>query len=270
MDSPTITWYRFCFALTFVFILLAKRRALPSLSQVPQHLRWVLLIATLALVVNYVANVKGLKYINPETVQVLMQLAPMLLMLGGILFFKERFSRLEMVGAATLIIGLLLFFNTNIVLMLSTMGDYTLGVLMIILAATTWSAYALLQKVLLRALTAKQLTLLIYAIGALMLFPFVQLSDITGLNSLQAWALIFCCLNTLIAYGAFTEALNVWQASKVSAVIGTAPIFTFISMHFAVQIWPQHFVSSELNGLAYVGAAMVMTGSVTAALGKSN
>ena len=268
MDSSTITWYRFLFAASVVFLLLSKRRALPVLGRQRGASIGLLLVAALALVVNYVANVEGLEYINPETVQVVMQLAPFMLMLGGILLFKEGFNRREALGAMVLLIGLALFFNQRLGLLLGGVGQYSTGVLIIVLAAVTWAGYALAQKVLLRSLTAKQLTLLIYALGVVMLLPFASLSSVLDMNALQLGALLFCCINTLIAYGAFTEALNVWDASKVSAVIALSPLFTFLSMEMAVSLMPNHFVASELDLWSYLGAALVIAGSMTAALGK--
>ena len=229
---------------------------------------WLLLFATVALVVNYVANVKGLEYIEPETAQILMQLAPMLLMLGGIVLFKERFNRIEMAGAAGLILGLLMFFNDKLLLLVGAASNFSIGVWVIVLAAVTWAGYALTQKVLLRSLTAKQLTLLIYALGAALLLPFTQLADLFEMNQFQLFALLFCCLNTVFAYGAFTEALNVWHASKVSAVIALSPVFTFISMEVAVIWLPDQITATELDSLAYAGAVLVVLGSITAALGK--
>ena len=41
-------------------------------------------------------------------------------------------------------------------------------------------------------------------------------------------SLIYCCLNTLIGYGSFGEALNHWDASKVSIVTTLIPVFTMI------------------------------------------
>ncbi|MDP5039703.1 MAG: DMT family transporter, partial [Paraglaciecola sp.] len=171
--------------------------------------------ATLCLVLNYVANVKGLEYLSPETSQVVMQVAPFLLMLGGVLFFGERLKNIEVGGAVLIFTGLMLFFNDRLGDLFLSLDHFTLGVIIVIFAATCWAAYALMQKPLLRVLTAKQLTLLIYALGALMLLPFANLEQLFDMNNLQLFALLFCCLNTIVAYGAFTEAMFVWQASKV-------------------------------------------------------
>lgn len=269
MDSPTITWYRFALAAFIVFLWLAKKRALPPLSKLSRSSAAILILATLALVINYVANVKALDYINPQTAQVLMQLAPFLLMLGGIMFYGERFNRLEKIGAFILICGMLLFFNQRLIGLFATFDSYTKGVLLILLAAITWAAYALVQKLLMRSLTAKQLNLMLYFIGAIMLLPFTQLNQLMNMNLLQLLALLFCCLNTVVAYGAFTEALHVWHASKVSAVIALSPLFTFTSMQLAVRWMPDHFQPSDIGIYGYLGAMLVVVGSIMASLGKS-
>jgi hypothetical protein len=53
-----------------------------------------------------------------------------------------------------------------------------------------------------------------------------------SLTTAILWGILpfFCCGNNIVAYGAFTEALNIWQAAKVIAVLAMAPIFNFLSM----------------------------------------
>ncbi|MFT5312272.1 MAG: drug/metabolite transporter (DMT)-like permease [Paraglaciecola sp.] len=269
MDAVTITWYRFAVAGSFVFILLWRKRALPAMRVLIFRKKIWLLVASLLLVANFVSNVKGLGYLSPETTLVIMQLAPFLLMMGGIVFYGERFTVIEKCGAVVLFSGLLLFFNDSLGELVSSLDEYTVGVLFVVFSAFCWAAYALMQKPLLRVLSARQLTLMIYLLGILVLLPFTQLTQLMDMDALQVFALLFCCVNTIIAYGAFTEALHVWQASKVSAVISLAPIFTFISMLFAVTYLPQHFVPSELDIWAYIGGGTVVLGSALTALGKT-
>ena len=269
MDAVTITLYRFFVAGIFVFLLLLKSKSLPRLPALGRNKGIWLLVASLFLVVNFVANVKGLEYLNPETAQIVMQTAPFMLMLGGVVFFKERLSLLEIGGAVMLLSGLILFFNDRLADLFLSLSQFTTGVLIILFAATTWAAYALMQKPLLRVLTAKQLTLLIYIIGVCVLLPFSTVSLLMDMQLIHVLALLFCCLNTIVAYGAFTEALNIWQAAKVSAVLAMSPIFTFLSMLIAVQWLPQHFTASYLDHWAYIGAAVVIAGSALTAVGRA-
>jgi drug/metabolite transporter (DMT)-like permease len=270
MDAVTITLYRFFVAGVFVLLLLLKSKSLPRFAALGFSKGAWLLLASSLLVLNYVANVKGLKYLNPETAQIVMQVAPFMLMIGGVIFFKEYLNRREIFGATLLFLGLMLFFNDKLSALFVSLSQFTTGVLLIFFAATAWAAYALMQKPLLKVLTSKQLTLLIYFVGVVVLTPFSSVSQIMNMHFIHLFALLFCCINTLVAYGAFTEALNVWQASKVSAVIALSPIFTFLSMVIAVEVLPEHFRASSLDQWAYIGAAIVIIGSAMTALGKSS
>ncbi|AWL12147.1 putative transporter [Saliniradius amylolyticus] len=268
MDAVTVVWYRFTVSALFVLALLIRRNALPPLRGISRSSNGLLLLAALGLIGNYILYLHGVDLLEPETAQVLIQLAPFLLMCGGIILYKERFNWLESLGAVVLLAGLLLFFNDRLALLLTSMSEYTLGVLSIIAAAITWAVYALSQKQLLKSLTARQLTAVFYSCGGLFLLPFAVPMLILEMDVLQLSALAFACANTIVGYGAFTQAMHVWHASKVSAVIALAPLFTFISMELAVVIWPSRFTPSELDIWAYIGAGMVMVGSMAAALGR--
>lgn len=268
MDSATITVYRFIVAGVFVFAVLFFKSALPPIRKIGTPALLLCVAATVMLVINYVTNVIGLKYLSPGSVQVLMQIAPLALMIGGVLVYKEPFTRIQLFGTAVLLLGLTLFFNQRLPQIIASESEDMIGIYIIAGSALAWASYALCQKVLLRRMTAMQLTLFIYLLGALMLVPFSQFSLLLDLNAVQWWSLGFCCLNTIIAYGAFTEALRIWHASRVSAVIALAPIFTFLSMLAAEHIAPDWFIQPQMGGVAWIGAALVITGSIVTALGR--
>ena len=269
IDPITITVVRFFTAGLFVYMVLLKTKAVPRLSGASTKTKYLVLVASLLLAVNYVANVQGLGYLTPETAQVVMQLAPLMLMLGGVVFYSEALNCVEILGACLLVFGLLLFFNTKLPDLWAATGSLTFGVLLIGFAAVTWAAYALVQKQILGVLSAKQLTLYIYITGVLVLLPFVTPLELDEIQGIHWFALAFCCFNTIVGYGAFTEALAIWQAAKVGAVISLAPVFTFLSMYLAVEWYPEYFSMSNINTAGYIGAGIVVLGSVMASLGKA-
>ncbi|MCW8108503.1 DMT family transporter [Alteromonas ponticola] len=270
MDSKTITLYRFLFAAAIVGLILFRRKKLPPLVNFSLPVIALTIGATIMLVINYVANVVGLKYLSPSSVQVLMQVAPFALMLGGIYLYKESFNRVQLAGSVLLVAGLLLFFNQRLPQILVSETEDAVGIVIVLFAALTWAMYALCQKKLMRSMSAMQLTWLIYMIGAGLLFPFSELSLLFQINALQAAALLFCCINTVVAYGAFTEALRVWYASRVSAILALTPLFTYLSMLIAESLEPAMFTQPELGWVAYFGGTMVITGSILTALGKQS
>lgn len=268
MNASTITSVRFLVAALVVAFLLLSRKQFPKKVLFSRKSLGWMLFAAIMLVLNYVTNVMGLAYLNPETVQVVMQLAPFLLMLGGVVIFKESFTRFQFFGAGVLLIGMALFFNQRLQSISESATEDTIGMFIIIFAASAWAIYALAQKPLLKTFAPQQLTLLMYSCGFVMLLPLTDFASVAEIDQLQFWALVFCCLNTVIAYGAFTEAMQVWSASKVSAVIATAPIFTYITMGIAIAIAPEKFAHGSLDDLAYVGTIMVIMGSIMTSLGK--
>lgn len=269
MDTITITWYRFLVAAVIVLGFLWQRHRLPAIGLFTSRTKWLLLLAATALAGNFLLYLSSLYYLNPESAQVLIQLAPFILMFGSLFFYGEKFGTLEWIGVVMLFAGFGLFFNDRLVEIFSSLNDYSLGIILMVGASVTWGTYGLLQKTLLRSMDSIQLTSLMYLGGAVLLIPFASPATLFDLNAVQLSALAFCCLNLVLAYGAFTEALQLWDAAKVSAVITLAPLCTIVAMFIAVRIWPQTFTDSELNALALFGAVIVVAGSMLAALGHA-
>ncbi len=86
---------------------------------------------------------------------------------------------------------------------------------------------------------------------------------------LQLGMLLLCSLNTLVAYGAFAEALEHWEASRVSAVLALTPILTLGSVWAVSFLMPTLIAAERLTVLGVVGAVLVVSGSISIALGKN-
>ncbi|AEA67730.1 Conserved hypothetical protein; membrane protein [Pseudomonas brassicacearum subsp. brassicacearum NFM421] len=114
-----------------------------------------------------------------------------------------------------------------------------------------------------------QVMMVIYLFCALLLTPWVHPLEALQLSPLQGWLLLACCLNTLIAYGAFAEALAHWEASRVSATLAITPLVTFAAVATAAWWWPDYVHAEQINLLGYGGAVLVVLGSALVALGPS-
>jgi drug/metabolite transporter (DMT)-like permease len=73
-------------------------------------------------------------------------------------------------------------------------------------------------------------------------------------------------MNTLVAYGCFTEALNRWDASKVSAVLALAPLFTIGGLNLITRFDPSYAFTDRLGLLSILGAVLLVVGSILTAL----
>jgi len=137
------------------------------------------------------------------------------------------------------------------------------------IGAVTWAVYALAQKQLLQSLSSPSIMLIIYGVCTLLFTPFANPKIIFTLNPLHWGMLLFCALNTLIAYGAFAESLEHWEASRISAVLALAPIVTLISVWLVSVITPNLITPEHFSFIGIIGAVLVVTGSVAIALGKN-
>lgn len=269
MDPVTVTWFRLLVSGALLFVWLASVKRLPSFKPLGRRGKGLVALAVLGLVGNYVLYLIGLRMLSPGTTQLVIQMGPILLLISSIFLFKERFSLGQGVGLLVLLIGFGLFFNQRLVELLTSLSDYTAGILTVLLASAVWTFYGLSQKQLLTVWNSQQVMMVIYLFCALLVTPWAHPLEALDLSPLQGWLLLACCLNTLVAYGAFAEALAHWEASRVSATLAITPLVTFASVATAAWLWPDYVQVEDINGLAYGGAVLVVLGSVLIALGPS-
>lgn len=266
LDPITTTFFRLSLAAVLMTPYLVARRRLPNYGKLRSpRLFFQLLAAGLLLTGNYGLYIFGLERTGPEAAQMMIQIAPMLLLLAGVFLFKESFSSTQWFGFFAFASGLVLFFNHHLGDIFIDLNDYGLGLLIISLAAVCWTGYAIMQKILLQEFTSQETMLAIYWLGTLLFLPFCDFSVLGQLTNIQ-WALLtFCGLNTIIAYGCFAEALVHIEASRVSATIAVTPLLT-VSI---VQLIPITGVTIEpLGTISLLGAFLVVAGSITTAVAK--
>lgn len=267
MDPATIVWYRFTIASLIVGGVLAARGRLPRLRTLGPR-GWVLLaLAVVGLGLNYVTYMQGLDRTTPATAQVVIQLAPPLLALGGLVIFRERFTRTQWAGFVGILFGLGLFFRSQIGAFLDDIDRYYAGTAWVATAALVWAVYGLAQKQLLVRLTSQGVMVCVYLGCAVAFLPFASPGVVTELSPIQVGLLLFCGANTAIAYGCFSEALAHWEASRVSAVLALTPLATIAFSSIASRFWSDVLGPDPVTAWALVGASLVVAGSMTTALG---
>jgi drug/metabolite transporter (DMT)-like permease len=266
MDPITLTWFRFLFAAVFMFFWLSAKKQLVVYKAIDARRLWILLAAALLLIGNYVGYLFGVYYTTPANAQLLIQLAPLLMALGGVFVFKENFTRGQWFGLFIICIGMALFFRDQIAFEAVSNARYLLGSGIIVLAAFSWAAYALLQKQLLMKLPSQHILSFIYLVSALALWPFAKPSVLFELNALHWGLLLFCAINTLVAYGAFAEALAHWQASRVSAILASTPLLCLLAVFIVHGIWPNAIAEEHVTVLGFIGALLVVLGSALSSL----
>ncbi len=265
LDPITLTWFRFLVAALLTGGWLALRGRAGGYGALGGR-GWTMLgVAALMLLGNYVFYLLGVQQTTPGNAQLIIQLAPLLMALGGIWVFGERFRAAQWLGLALLAGGMGLFFSDQLRAAVHAPG-YVQGTLLVVLAAVVWAVYALAQKQLLVKLGSMQILVFIYAVSALALWPFAKPSALLALDGAQ-WALLaFCALNTVVAYGAFAEALAHWEASRVSAVLATTPLLCLVAVALVHALWPSMLAPEPISIAGWIGALLVVAGSAAVSL----
>lgn len=267
VDPITISWFRF---LSSGLFLLAFFLATGSLGRLPRASRsglLLFLLAVCALIGNYVLYVTSLSYIGAPVAQIVVQVAPVLLMMGSLLVFREHFGRWQWGGFVMLLAGIALFCLERLRASSASVHVFGTGVLFMMLAALLWAIYGLAQKKMLLYLRSQYLMMAIYLVGALLMLPASQPARLLDIGRVETMLLIFLAFNTLIGYGAFAEALNHWEASKVGAVLAVQPVTTLLGSQLLALFFPNYWQAVPLTAAAVLSSLVVVAGSMLCALG---
>ncbi len=270
MDAFTIVWYRLFVSASFLFLFITYRQGLPSPRRLKIPITYMLVICSLGLCGNYILYILGLNRITPSAATIVIQLSSVFLLMGSLMFFKERFSAMQWIGFTVLVAGMGLFFNNRIDELLYRITNYTTGVFLIMASGASWAVYALTQKQLLSSYPSEKIMLFIYVTGAFIFLPFAKPSGILQLDTTGLLLLVFCSFNTLFAYGCFAEALDHWESSRVVMITSITPIVTVGGMGLCAFFFPGFINPEHLNSLSIAGTFLVIAGSMMSSLSGYN
>lgn len=262
LDPVTATWYRYAVAAAILTLWLGLSGGLPTLTELSRHGR-LAAIAVAGFVGNNVSYLAGLQQISAFAAQILVQLAPPMVILGAVVLFHERLSWLQIAGVGGLALGIGLFFHRG----LGELFHFGGGHFWIIVAALTWTAYALAQKRLTGRLHSFKILWIIYTTGFLLLSPAAHPLDAVARLTTWEWIfLLHACVNGLVAYVAFAEAMVHWEASRVGAVSACAPLLApaFTAAFAWLSATPS--TAPPLSAIQWIGAVTVVSGCACTAL----
>lgn len=266
MDTQTVVWFRFITAFLGLLVILFFSRKLPALKHLSRRNLWLLLLGIFGLSGNFYLSNFALNFVPPAVSQIMGPISSVIMAFIGIYLFKESFGSHQKIGLSIAIIGLIFFFNDRFD-DLAQMNTFGWGMVLSVCGSLIWITYSVAQKMLLRDLSSPHILLLIYLGCSLFFTPLATPTQTANLDGL-GWAfLIFACLNTLVAYGSYAEALNRWEVTKVSVMMPLIPIFSLLFSDLAFRLNHDMFAEPDFNLLTYIGALITMTGSMLSAAG---
>lgn len=260
-SSGTIVWFRMsvAVAMLLVFALIWRRHWLKILWPPPP----LAFLSGILITCNYYGFMKAVELTTASNAQIMIQFAPLGFAAASIFVFKEIPTRLQVAGMLTAVTGFAFFYWDQILISMDQVDNFQLGNAWVMFAALTWIGFALLQKALLKKYAPQQFNFLIYLVAAIFLFPVADLSELTP--SLGVWDLLlvaFLGVNTVVAYGALSEALIRIPASHVSLIIALNPLLTIFIMTTLTQMEVEWIKGEPIHWRGFIGALLVVTGVI--------
>ena len=260
IDSPTIVWFRFSLAFSALFVWMVFKT--PKELKILYKPSWLIVLSSLALAWNYMGFMLGIQFTSPSNAQVAIQSGPLLLAVFGIIFFREKISRIQIIGFLLAIMGFWIFYWQHISAVAGQEAQYTKGMLITFSGAVAWAIYAAFQKRLVVHYPVGTLNVFIFGLPVLLYLPFVNFASLAHL-SFGYWALLlFLGANTLISYGCLSLALKYLEAGKVSIIIILNPIITFILMGILSWMQVDWIASEHFSVLSIIGALIALAGAI--------
>jgi drug/metabolite transporter (DMT)-like permease len=257
--AGTISWSRFLFAFLILLVILQWKahEPLDILRKPP----WMGILGGACLSANYYWVTVGVDLSGPSNMAVLIQTASVFLVLAGVYVFRERLTLRQILGMLVAGSGLFLFFHDQQSRIQET-GDYYYADFLIVLAGMVWVGYMISQKFLSRKYGAQSLNLLVYCVAVFTLIGGVEWADFTSAG-LTAWlSLIFCGVNTLLAYGTLAEAVKYIPLALISVIISLNPLITLLGMKVLPGMGFAGLQPDPVGSLGYWGGVVAVTGVV--------
>ncbi|MEL7585066.1 MAG: DMT family transporter [Prolixibacteraceae bacterium] len=260
VDPATIVWLRFlvAFSCLLAYQLYRNPAELKLLARPPL----ILILAAVSLAWNYMGFMLGVKHAGPGSTQVIIQLGPVALVLAGIVFFKEKVSRQQLIGFGLASAGMIIFYEQQLRQLAGGENEFSLGVLFTVTGALAWTVYAVFQKKLVMSLPATILNLFIFGLATIIYSPFMQPASLAYLHWGFWLLLIFLGLNTLISYGALNLALRHTTTSTVSIILILNPIITLGFMALFSRMEVSWIEGEHFTWLSMAGALVVLAGAI--------
>lgn len=259
-SSGTIVWFRMSIAIAMMlaFAVAYRRKWLKILMPPP----WAAVLCGVLITCNYYGFMKAVELTTASNAQIMIQLAPLGFAAASIFIFKEIPTAIQVVGMLTALAGFGFFFWDQILVSFDHLENFRAGNYWVLFAAVTWTGFALLQKALLKKYAPQQFNLLLYLVATILLFPMANLSEWHDVSALNLLLVFFLGVNTVVAYGALSEALIRIPASHVSMIIAINPLLTIFIMTILTRMEVEWIKGEPIHWRGYIGALLVVTGVI--------
>lgn len=176
----------------------------------------------------------GLERTTALDASVLVAIAPIFICVAGVLFLKEKITRLEMIGITLAFTGTIIMIAQPLLEGTTFAARNLIGNLLIIISNLAWTAYVILSKEEFKKHSPFIITATSFFTGLLTILPLALAEQGINLFHYQPllfssgaiWGVIYMSLfSSVIAYFTFALGLRLIEASEASLFAYLQPIF---------------------------------------------
>ncbi len=175
----SLAFIRFLIGYFTLLCIPVRRERMPG----PGQTRTIIVMGLTGMAAYFYFENTGLIYTSATNASILIALAPVLTAVGAAVFFKQRFSPLNMLGFPLAFVGgALIIWNGKVNFNLDPVGD-----ILILASAVAWAVYTLVSKEISEKYSAIALTRRATLVGVAVFFPFFIYELATGQLKGMTW-----------------------------------------------------------------------------------
>jgi len=216
-------------------------------------------LAGLGLGANYVLYMLGLSHSTAGTAQVLIQTAPLFLIVLSMALLGERPSPRQLLGMGLALAGVAVVSWSD-----QERPEAGLGMLLILASAASWAVYGVCHKRLGKDHTSGGTMTWIFLVAGLASLP-TTIADASLSPGPVEWAAIaYLAANAIAAYVCFGECLRHIDASLASVICTLGPVVTLALVGLSNSLDGALIPYEAVPASKLAGAGLVMLGVVLA------
>ncbi len=242
---------------TMIVVIAYKKQGLNVILEEITPYKKMLLLSAFASAIFVMALHMSVEFVTSGTGSIIVNLSPIIVLLYGVYYFKERLTPLKVIGFLLGLTGGLVFLWNSLVIS----PGLELGIILSLIAMTAWGAYTITLHYLEGANKFIVMTIK-HAASSLMILPFIFLLLMEGTTLIlifDVWSILGLLFSGVLASGLayvlYFTAVETIGAPKASSFLFLIP-FVSIAGDFVLGE-PPEIITLLAGIIAIIGVALV-------------
>ncbi|MDH4214260.1 MAG: DMT family transporter [Candidatus Thorarchaeota archaeon] len=250
--------FRYLFgALTMIFVMLYQKQGLTEIGNEIRPYRSTLLLSAFFSSIFVIAIHTSTEFVSSGTTSIIVNLCPILVLVYGVFYLKERVTLIKATGFLLGVIGGLIFLWNSFALA----PGLELGIFLAVIGMVAWGAYTVTLHYLEGANRYIVMTVK-HAVSTLMILPIIAFMILEGSQLIlifDAWSiagLLFAgVFASGLAYVLYFSAIEILGAPKASSFLFLVPFVSVIGDFVLGE--PPAIITLFAGSIALIGVALV-------------